>query len=633
MKKLRLYFNTVKHMKASQIYYRLKFRAKRKTYKRFNKVLSKGYYKKSLKILSGCRPVDCQFQIDTILDMEPDLDDERLESLLNNEFIFINQSKKYDEEIDWHDKEVSQLWKYNLHYFAYLKDLGAAFKTTEASKYFNKFKEIINSWINSNPLGTGDSWHPYPASLRTVNWITSYKLFEPALNKDQEFKKVFLQHIIIHWLYIKNNFEFDVRGNHLLENIRAYLAGSIFLDRPDDVRQGKKMLFNQMEEQILDDGGHFERAPMYHLIVLEDLLEMYYWLKQYRKNDFLSSAEEEFMSEGIGDMISFLQRILHPDGRIPLFNDSALNIARRADELFAIADELGIESKTFKSKSWSDSGYYILESSSEDNFLIMDCGKICPDFLPAHGHNDLLSFELSMHEERLIVDSGVYEYSKGKWRDFNRSTRAHNTIAINGEEQSQIWSNFRIASRSEVLHASRRDCGDHAWIKGEYKTYRGRKHSRSIFRFQDNIFIIIDEVKGCEGKNVNSYLHFNNMYELETRNRKSYLLKNSDDEYVIRPFGIDNVETHHGVKSPEYQGWYSPEFGVKHKNYVLDFVSSDKNYQVMGYFIYESKEDSRLSEIHFKQNSNEKDFELNFNYEDTGWVINNTQDRLVLKEK
>src|SRR5260221_9565931 len=83
-----------------------------------------------------------------------------------HEFRFLNVSKTFsDGKVDWASTDMTKLWRYNLHYFDYILDSGRS---------VDNISDLISSWIQSNPVGIGDGWKPYPVSLRIVNWI---KLF------------------------------------------------------------------------------------------------------------------------------------------------------------------------------------------------------------------------------------------------------------------------------------------------------------------------------------------------------------------------------------------------------------------------------------------------------------------------
>ena len=76
---------------------------------------------------------------------------------------------------------------------------------------------------------------------------------------------------------LERRLEKDLLGNHLLKNIKALLFAGALLETPRSARwwaKGEALLEQQLNEQILPDGGHFERSPMYHSQILEDLAEI-----------------------------------------------------------------------------------------------------------------------------------------------------------------------------------------------------------------------------------------------------------------------------------------------------------------------------------------------------------------------
>ena len=177
---------------------------------------------------------------------------------------------------------------------------------------------------------------------------------------------------------------------------------------------------------------------MYHSIMLEGYLDILNILpvQHINYNFFKETAEK---------MLNFLKAATHPDGNISLFNDSTQEIAPLTKKLNDYAKRL----KSFMNNhsiiqscihSYPDSGYYIYR---DDNiYLIIDGGAIGPNNIPAHAHADIFSYELSINGIQFIVDSGVYEYKAGEMRNYVRSTKAHNTVSIDGKDQAECWGEF-----------------------------------------------------------------------------------------------------------------------------------------------------------------------------------------------
>ena len=235
------YFHTIRYLKIKQIYNRILFNTITP------KINDTSLLKLRLSKNNFCLPV------------------QKKTSMLDNDtFNFLNQSESFS-KIRWHNtgKKISKLWRYNQHYF---NDLNSI----DANKHKKFYKKLIENWIDENPLGIGVGWEPYPTSIRIVNWIK----WQYSGNKlsDRCLRCLALQS---RWLC--KRVEWHILGNHLFANAKALLfAGLFFLDKESEnwLKTGLKIVNDELEEQILDDGGNFERSPMYHSIFLEDLLDI-----------------------------------------------------------------------------------------------------------------------------------------------------------------------------------------------------------------------------------------------------------------------------------------------------------------------------------------------------------------------
>ena len=138
---------------------------------------------------------------------------------------------------------------------------------------------MIENWIDNSPFAYGDGWHPYTISLRLTNWISVYPVFKDMIKAETEFDSKLKESLYLQYRYLQQNLEKDVLGNHYFENIKALIIGSVFFAENKIKNKFKAELLKQLEEQILEDGMHFELSPMYHKIVLEDLIKITYWLK------------------------------------------------------------------------------------------------------------------------------------------------------------------------------------------------------------------------------------------------------------------------------------------------------------------------------------------------------------------
>lgn len=326
-------------------------------------------------------------------------------------FRFLNQERSVK---DWNDPSVPKLWLYNLHYF----------EAPDA--------ELIRKWVNENPVGLGNGWEPYPLSLRISNWI-KWALAGNLLDN------VAVASLAIQARYLSRTVEHNLLANHLFANAKALIFAGCFFEARYWLQQGLDILRTEIDEQILRDGGHFERSTMYHSLILEDVLDLVNLGHVY-------SGLLPDWSQTAGSMLGWLSQMTHPDGRIAFFNDAAFGIAPEPATIVDYARRLGIKANQ---QVLSDSGYVRLES--ECAVALFDAAPIGPDYQPGHAHADTLSFELSLGGRRAIVNTGISTYEKCADRHAQRGTAAHNTVRIDCQDSSEVWSAFRVARRARPL--------------------------------------------------------------------------------------------------------------------------------------------------------------------------------------
>ncbi|MBF0420153.1 MAG: alginate lyase family protein [Magnetococcales bacterium] len=349
-------------------------------------------------------------------------------------FRFLNEERELINPQSWQDVHTEKLWLYNLHYFDDLNAMGAEKRTA-------LHREFLMRWVNENPPGAGVGWEPYPTSLRIVNWI-KWVLFGNDLDS------LFLNSLATQTRWLFRRIEFHLLGNHLFSNAKALVFSGLFFTGPEAdnwYSVGMALLEQELSEQILPDGGQFERTPMYHALALEDMLDLLNLL--YTFNIVPPLTWKDYIVR----MYKWLMAMVHPDGEISFFNDAAMGVApsllelkKYGQRLRAIPDNVSLSSKILHLK---ESGY--LRANLGPMLAILDVAPVGPDYLPGHAHADTLSFEISLYEQRLLVNSGTSFYGIGEERLRQRGTAAHNTVIINGQDSSEMWGNFRVARRAQ----------------------------------------------------------------------------------------------------------------------------------------------------------------------------------------
>ena len=402
-------------------------------------------------------------------------------------FQFLNKAGKAERKEDWNAPEQDKLWLYNLHYFDDLNALGA-----DERKSWHE--ALIDRWIDENSPGLGNGWEPYPLSLRTVNWM------KWAL-AGNDLKPEWQHSLGVQVRLLAKRLEWHLLGNHLFANTKALVFAGLFFEGPEADRwlaKGLAILAREIPEQILPDGGHFELSPMYHAIILEDLLDLINMARTCPEIVPASLCQE--WCKTAEKMRGWLLNMSHPDGRIAFFNDAAFAVASEPHQLEEYAMRLDLAPMGPLADSvthLADSGY--IRVQQEHMVALLDVARIGPDYLPGHAHADTLTFELSLNGQRLIVNSGTSEYGTGPERLRQRSTSAHNTVEINDQNSSEVWSGFRVAQRAYPIDTQTSEPNGSIEVRAAHGGYRrlpGQPVHRRLWRLSDRSLSVHDIISG-----------------------------------------------------------------------------------------------------------------------------------------
>ncbi len=425
----------------------------------------------------------------------------------DNSFSFSGITAKVDSFYNLDQQQnLNKLWLYNLHYF---NDLSAYdFKSKK-----DAHKEIINDWVNEYNIIYSIGWDPYPISLRIVNWI-KYFSENPENISPKHILSLAAQSEILSY-----RLEYHLLGNHLFANGKALVFSGIVLEGPLSnmwLERGLQIIDKELKEQFLEDGGHFELSPMYHSLLIVDLLDLINLAIASNHSVFAGRLEEwkGYFIKGY----FWLETMCHPDGEISFFNDSTFNNAPSLDTIFNYAKLLEIDlSKQQKEPIGSffvthlkQSGYININSDAYK--MIIDVAKVGPEYLPGHAHADTLSFELSIKGKRIFVNSGTSEYGISAERSRQRGTAAHNTVTINDYDSSETWAGFRVARRAYPLNTKINQSENKLSVSSAHNGYCKLKghpiHTRKFEFFSDKI-IITDFVSPTSPFRAKAHFHFN----------------------------------------------------------------------------------------------------------------------------
>jgi len=461
-----------------------------------------------------------------------------------HKLLFLNQERAISANTLWCDPNIDKLWRYNLHYFDVINSVSHI--------HPEWCSQFIHRWIQENPPADGCGWESYPISLRIVNWIK-------WILQGNQATEVLLHSLAIQARYLRQRLEIHLLGNHILANAKALLFVGLFFKGQEADNWFKKgfQLFNkELAEQVLPDGGHFELSPMYHSIILEDVLDVINLFKTYGK-----SVSAEWINR-CEKMHVWLHYMCHTEGDISFFNDAALGVAPTLKEIKQYQKRLALKQPAPVNQMlmyFPDSGYCRIQKNNV--LLLIDVGNIGAAYQPAHGHADTLSFELSLGHQRLIVNSGTSCYAESAERLCQRSSQAHNVLTVDDQSSSQVWKSFRVAKRARVHDVKIQKVNDKVVVSACHDGYCAvdKIYHTRIWTVTPNVLLLEDKVSGKGFHKVTCHFHLHPQIELIKKNDSVVELYDKQSKKFLAFFEFDQA-------SNIIESAYHPQFNVSVPN-------------------------------------------------------------------
>lgn len=470
--------------------------------------------------------------------------------ILRHEFNFLGSGPVLLEPIDWHvDFKTSYRWEkvfyldignvdnadikipWELSRCQHLLWLGEAYIMTKEAKYAQEVIDEINWWIDDNPFMYSVNWVcAMDVAIRAVHWIFALNFITGYDGFSDLFVNKVTKSLWQHGFFINNNLEKAIpySNNHYFSDLVGLLyIGELFSDTPTGRKWRNvslKEYYSEVRSQILPSGVHYERSVSYHRLMTELVSYPVYMLS--RTGEVIP---EDIMNK-VKKMYEYIANYTKPDGYSPVVADSdngRLLPFKERDfrEHSYLNNSLSIEnrfitygigplfiSNNIESRLYEDAGVAILRSESIYLFINAGgySGKPSKDkhvFL-THTHNDSLSYELCWGGKSIIIDPGTYLYTPSfSKRDEFRSTRKHNTILVDDEEQNFLIDAFQI--KRNIKH-KRLVLTDGYSSEGEYQTINGGMTHLRCFVLEER-GLSIKDVLNKRGKNHHAklFMHFN----------------------------------------------------------------------------------------------------------------------------
>jgi len=535
------YWHTLRHLSRRQWFWRLRYTVARKTgiyarpalpavAPRFNRV--------ALERLKS--HAQCRAQVQGMACLEAAAEFRR------GNFTFLHKTLTGGSTLPWQDLSRGRLWLYHLHYFDYARVLAEASLLTPSAADGAQVLGWIHDWIEKNPVGTDVAWDAFCVSSRLMNWAVA----EAVVQWDDELmRRSFEQQV--NWLL--RHIEWDIRATHLLKNAAALTVASQLIGGKS-ILPGRELLEAEVAEQVLPDGGHIERSPMYHGLVLEDLLLVCAAL----------SERPVALLDAVARMTRWGEVMRHPDGALPLFADSAMGECLPPAQVVALAAKCGVtwESASGGAMALSESGYYVAEwpgRTATSRVIVKTCGPE-PAYQPGHAHADPFTYEYSVSGQRMVVDTGVHGYAESPWRAYCRSVAAHNCAKVNDGEPMDAWGVFRVGRRYVPrVESWTVDRLGNVHLAGKHDGYPGYTVSREMRMVRECGIQVCDSMQGARGARLRSYVHL--APGAEVREEKGLWCVERAGAVLWLVPAAGTLARYEAPRAEPPQGWHFSAFG------------------------------------------------------------------------
>lgn len=532
---------------------------------------------------------------------------------------------------------------WELSRFQHLPTLGKSYWLTGDERYAGEFVNEIEDWIESNPPLYGVNWAcTMDVAIRAVNWIWGYHFFKESRQITNEFLLKFLKSLLIHGRHIRGNLERSwrsINGNHYLSDIVGLVYLGVMFPEFKEAKKwrvfGIEELIKEMERQVYPEGVHYEGSISYNKLVTELFLSA---TLLCIKNGI---TFPKWYMERLERMIEFVMYYTKPDGTAPQIGDNddgrlhilanygswnrldhryLLSIGgvffKRVDfkqvagefreEAFWLLGEEG--AKGFEeipdqevatpSKAFKDGGFYVMRT--DKLYMFVDCVPSDSKTPRGHKHNSRLSFELFAYDKSFIIDPGAYIYSADKEaRNVFKSTKYHNTVVVDGEEQNKFDENELFSMGLDAtMKVNRWELNNiYDFLDAEHNGYERLEnpviHRRQILFDKVGGYWVIKDILSGEGTHqFDLYFHFAPLeVEIDGRFPLMARTKTEGANLAIIPLEVE------GISVEIEKGWVSFRYGIKEEAPMVRYQKKAQAPTEFCFVLYPHKEPIDIDEV------------------------------------
>ncbi len=523
-------------------------------------------------------------------------------------------SLAYAPGIDYRDFEKNGdcklVWEPNRCH--HLVVLGRAYQATGKIKYAEAVVAQIESWLDANPFGKGMNWRsPMELSIRMINWVWAIDLIRDGGFFTGSFKRRVLASVFLHLWEVRRKFsQGSSANNHVIgEAAGVFIAGVYFTEIKGLEKWLSEcviILEREIDEQTFIDGCNKELALGYHLFVLQ--FALFSGIAGERSGRPFSKKFWSILEK----QLQFLGALTEGGGSLQMYGDCddgyVLDLGGRPDDPFGLLcigavifdnpelkkwtqgfrepawwlfgegglqkyDAIDVEETIqLQSKAFPDSGLYLLQyghlKDPDRVSVLFDCGKLGYKSIAAHGHADALSFTMKAFGRDVFVDPGTYDYfSYPEWREYFRSTRAHNTIVIDHKDQSVMLGPFMWGERAQCKCLEWQPSPVGGLVRGRHNGY-GRlvdpvEHTRTIqLDGEKRNLLLVDELQAGSSHDVALFFHLAEEWRLEKIEGNECIFLSGREIVILSVDEQLTVTSFLGSENPR-AGWISRAYHKK----------------------------------------------------------------------
>ncbi len=389
-------------------------------------------------------------------------DAQRANDMFQGRYQFAGSEQRLLNDPPWELAVADQAWRRELHGFGWLRDFRSA--GGEAARL--RARELVRSWITRFGSWQAEAWQPDVVGRRLIAWSAQAGFLLDGA--DPSFRRSFMTSQSRQMRHLGRSLGGAGQGEPRMAALAGLLLSRLALTGSSGSGRQLAALGQEIDRQVLADGGHISRNPSAMLEVLGTLLTL-------RSALALAQCEIPARLQAAIERLAPMVRLLrHGDGGPVFFNGGRWRAGDEIEGLLQAADVPGRAGDTAP-----HSGYHRLATGSTQIFI--DTGAPPPPPFAAGAHAGLLSFELSSGKQRLIVNCGAHPGHK--WSDLSRTTAAHSTLTMEDTNAIALADDGLVPERPTVGARRREDSGAKL-VEAAHDGYRQRfgfKHRRSLY--------------------------------------------------------------------------------------------------------------------------------------------------------